>query len=158
MCGRVIRVDHVKDYRRPKDEHGNEIIEKGCAPKTPTPSPSPSPPPLAKVTKNSGEKQRKKKKKHKKRDDREYDEIKDRTKCEHFHKSRIMQDSDNLELDEVERERRTSMYRSTKYNDSSKSYGFKNQRDRKQIEPCVKDRSKPSRDRSRSPGRTHELS
>ena len=39
VCGRTIRVDHVEKYRRPKDEHGNEIIEKGCAPKTPTPSP-----------------------------------------------------------------------------------------------------------------------
>jgi hypothetical protein len=36
-------VDHVNQYRRPKDESGNEIIEKGCAPKTPTPSPTPSP-------------------------------------------------------------------------------------------------------------------
>lgn len=36
-------MDHVDKYRRPKDESGNEIIEKGCAPKTPTPSPTPSP-------------------------------------------------------------------------------------------------------------------
>ena len=110
------------------------------------------------MKKDSEEKQRRKKKKHKKRDDREYDETNDRTKSEHFHKSKIIQDSDNLEFDEVEgerQERRTSMYRSTKYNDSSKSYGFTNQRDRKKIEHCVKDRSKPSRDRSRSPGRTH---
>ncbi|XP_003392109.1 PREDICTED: RNA-binding motif protein, X-linked 2-like, partial [Amphimedon queenslandica] len=28
VCGRSIRVDHVQNYRRPKDEHGNEIIEK----------------------------------------------------------------------------------------------------------------------------------
>jgi len=34
-------VDHVRQYRRPRDENGEEIIEKGCAPKTPTPSPSP---------------------------------------------------------------------------------------------------------------------
>ena len=52
ICGRTIRVDHVRQYRRPKDENGEEIIEKGCAPKTPSPSPvsspaaSPSPPPL----------------------------------------------------------------------------------------------------------------
>ena len=32
----------MSEYRRPKDEDGNEIIEKGCAPRTPTPSPSPS--------------------------------------------------------------------------------------------------------------------
>lgn len=38
-----MRVDHVKEYRRPKDEQGNDIIEKGCAPRTPTQSPSPSP-------------------------------------------------------------------------------------------------------------------
>jgi len=31
----------VRQYRRPRDENGEEIIEKGCAPKTPTPSPSP---------------------------------------------------------------------------------------------------------------------
>ena len=38
-------MDHVHQYRRPKDEDGNEIIEKGCAPKTPTSSPTPSPEP-----------------------------------------------------------------------------------------------------------------
>lgn len=38
-------MDHVRQYRRPKDEDGNEIVEKGCAPKTPTPSPTPSPEP-----------------------------------------------------------------------------------------------------------------
>lgn len=45
LCGRTLRVDHVRQYRRPKDEDGNEIIEKGCGPKTPTPSPTPSPEP-----------------------------------------------------------------------------------------------------------------
>ena len=64
MCGRTIRVDHVSQYRRPKDEHGNEIIEKGCAPKTPTPSPSPSPSPSPVHYKK--EKKKKGKKKHKK--------------------------------------------------------------------------------------------
>lgn len=61
VAGRALRVDHVKQYRRPRDENGNEIIEKGCAPKTPTPSPSPerSPSPV---------KTKKEKKKHKKRD------------------------------------------------------------------------------------------
>ena len=39
-------MDHVKNYRRPRDEDGNEIIEKGCAPKTPTPSPERSPSPV----------------------------------------------------------------------------------------------------------------
>ena len=42
LCGKTIRVDHVAEYRRPKDDDGNEIVEKGCAPKTPTPSPEPS--------------------------------------------------------------------------------------------------------------------
>ena len=52
-------MDHVKQYRRPRDENGNEIIEMGCAPKTPTPSPSPerSPSPV---------KMKKEKKKHRK--------------------------------------------------------------------------------------------
>lgn len=41
LGGRTIRVDHCANYRRPKsdekDEHGNykEIIEEGCAPKSP---------------------------------------------------------------------------------------------------------------------------
>jgi len=45
LGGRTIRVDHCSNYRRPlsdeKDEQGNrkEIIEEGCAPKTPPPSP-----------------------------------------------------------------------------------------------------------------------
>ena len=44
LGGRTIRVDHCSNYRRPKsdekDEHGNykDIIEEGCAPKTPPPS------------------------------------------------------------------------------------------------------------------------
>ncbi|KAL5475921.1 hypothetical protein EMCRGX_G025800 [Ephydatia muelleri] len=28
LCGRTLRVDHVKEYRRPKDEQGNDIVEK----------------------------------------------------------------------------------------------------------------------------------
>lgn len=57
----MLRVDHVRQYRRPRDENGNEIIEKGCAPKTPTPSPSPerSPSPV-----KAKKKQKKKHKKH----------------------------------------------------------------------------------------------
>ena len=45
LGGRTIRVDHCSNYRRPKsdekDEDGKykEIIEEGCAPKTPPPSP-----------------------------------------------------------------------------------------------------------------------
>ena len=71
LCGRTIRVDHVTEYRRPKDEQGNEIIEKGCAPKTPTPSPTPSPspersPPPDKKKKKKKQKEKKKKKKGKK--------------------------------------------------------------------------------------------
>lgn len=77
LCGRTLRVDHVREYRRPKDEDGNEIIEKGCAPKTPTPSPTPSPepessPPKAKKrklkdkTKEKKKKDKKAKKKHRK--------------------------------------------------------------------------------------------
>ena len=48
LGGRIIRVDHCSNYRRPlsdeKDEHGKrkEIIEEGCAPKTPSPSPTAS--------------------------------------------------------------------------------------------------------------------
>ncbi len=71
VCGRTIRVDHVNQYRRPKDEHGSEIVEKGCAPRTPTPSPtpspSPSPPPEKKKKKHKLKKQKKKKQKDEKR-------------------------------------------------------------------------------------------
>ena len=71
VCGRTLRVDHVRQYRRPKDEDGNEIIEKGCAPKTPTPSPTPSPepehsPPRAKKKKLKAKKKKQKEKKEKK--------------------------------------------------------------------------------------------
>ena len=71
LCGRTLRVDHVRHYRRPKDEDGNEIIEKGCAPKTPTPSPTPSPepehmPPRAKKKKVKDKIKKKKDKKGKK--------------------------------------------------------------------------------------------
>ncbi|XP_041379853.1 LOW QUALITY PROTEIN: transformer-2 sex-determining protein-like [Gigantopelta aegis] len=69
LCGRTIGVDHVQQYRRPKDEHGNEIIEKGCAPKnTTTPSPSPEP--------SNESKAKKKSKKTKKREKEEEKEIK----------------------------------------------------------------------------------
>lgn len=61
VAGRALRVDHVKQYRRPRDEDGNEIIEKGCAPKTPTPSPSPERSPSPVRTKK---KQKKKHRKH----------------------------------------------------------------------------------------------
>lgn len=63
LCGRTIRVDHVSQYRRPKDESGNEIVEKGCAPKTPTPSPSPSPPPSPQLVEEKKKVKDKKKKK-----------------------------------------------------------------------------------------------
>ncbi len=66
LCGRTIRVDHVTEYRRPKDEDGNEIIEKGCAPKTPTPSPEPS----ESESDEEPEKVKKKKKKTKKSKDK----------------------------------------------------------------------------------------
>ena len=64
-------MDHVRQYRRPKDEDGNEIIEKGCAPKTPTPSPTPSPepelsPPRPKKKKLKDKKKKQKDKKEKK--------------------------------------------------------------------------------------------
>ena len=61
-------MDHVKQYRRPKDEPGHEIIEKGCAQKSPTPSPSPSPSPepLMKRHRHRDKDRKKKKKKHKK--------------------------------------------------------------------------------------------
>ena len=70
VCGRTLRVDHVREYRRPKDNDGNEIVEKGCAPVTPTPSPSPEPvtpptPPTAPATKKKKKKKDKKAKKDK---------------------------------------------------------------------------------------------
>lgn len=66
MCGRTIRVDHVKEYRRPKDDQGNEIIETGCGPKTPTPSPSPSLSPEPEIVKKKEKKKKVKKEKNKK--------------------------------------------------------------------------------------------
>ena len=74
-------MDHVRQYRRPKDEDGNEIVEKGCAPRTPTPSPSRepspgpsppihSPPQLKKTKKKLKDKKKKKKKEKKKRAER----------------------------------------------------------------------------------------
>lgn len=59
-------MDHVRQYRRPKDEDGNEIIEKGCGPKTPTPSPSPSPEPEPSPPTPKKKKSKKKKLKYKK--------------------------------------------------------------------------------------------
>ena len=60
-------MDHVKEYRRPKDDSGNEIIEKGCAPKTPTPSPTPSPPPSPESMEEPKKKAKKAKDKKKKK-------------------------------------------------------------------------------------------
>ncbi len=68
MCGRTIRVDHVAEYRRPKDEHGNEIIEKGCAPTMPTPSPTPTPSPPPQSHKHKKKKVKKHKEKEKSKD------------------------------------------------------------------------------------------
>ena len=74
LGGRIIRVDHCANYRRPKgdekDEHGNrkEIIEEGCAPKTPSPSPPASDEEeklLELPKKRKKEKKAKKQKKHK---------------------------------------------------------------------------------------------
>ena len=76
-------MDHVQHYRRPKDEHGNDIIEKGCAPQTPPPSPSPSesspspspsppPPPPPKKKKKKQLKSKKKSKKPKKNKKKRY--------------------------------------------------------------------------------------
>ena len=59
VAGRALRVDHVKHYRRPRDENGDEIIEQGCAPKTPTPSPSPERSPSPVKTKKKQKKKRK---------------------------------------------------------------------------------------------------
>ena len=78
LCGRPIRVDHVKEYRRPQDEKGNEVVEEGCAPKTPSPSPPPSPSQVHQSTKlhnmivassyrRSPRSQRKRKKKRRRR-------------------------------------------------------------------------------------------
>lgn len=59
-------MDHVSEYRRPKDADGKEIIEKGCAPKTPSPSPPPSDGESEKeVTSSRKEKKKPKSKKHK---------------------------------------------------------------------------------------------
>ncbi|PFX32486.1 RNA-binding motif protein, X-linked 2 [Stylophora pistillata] len=73
LGGRIIRVDHCSNYRRPlsdeKDEHGKrkEIIEEGCAPKTPSPSPPVSEDEdiLELPKKRKKEKKTKKEKKHK---------------------------------------------------------------------------------------------
>ena len=80
LGGRTIRVDHCANYRRPlgdeKDEDGKrkEIIEEGCAPKTPSPSPPSSdneePVPRKK------HKKEKKAKKHKKTKERKEEKIK----------------------------------------------------------------------------------
>ena len=69
-------MDHVRQYRRPKDENGEEIIEKGCAPKTPSPSPvsSPSPPPLAPKKKAKKKKKDKSKEKGATLEDRDVKE------------------------------------------------------------------------------------
>ena len=60
-------MDHVDQYRRPKDESGNEIIEKGCAPKTPTPSPTPSPVTSPEPAKEKAQKKKKASKDKKKK-------------------------------------------------------------------------------------------
>ncbi|XP_006903786.1 PREDICTED: LOW QUALITY PROTEIN: RNA binding motif protein, X-linked 2 [Elephantulus edwardii] len=65
--GRTIRVDHVSNYRAPKDSEEldnvtRELYEKGCGAHTPTPSPSESSD-EDKVTKRKKEKKEKKKKK-----------------------------------------------------------------------------------------------
>ena len=70
----------MRQYRRPKDENGEEIIEKGCAPKTPSPSPvsspaaSPSPPPLAPKKKTKKKKKDKSKEKGATPEDRDVKE------------------------------------------------------------------------------------
>ena len=38
LSGRIIRVDHVKDYKQSRDKEGIEVGEIDCAPKTPPPS------------------------------------------------------------------------------------------------------------------------
>lgn len=71
LGGRTIRVDHCSNYRRPlsdeKDEHGNrkEIVEVGCAPKTPPPSPPQSIEDDDSLELRKKEKKEKKQKKHK---------------------------------------------------------------------------------------------
>ena len=44
LLGRTLRVDHVAEYRKPKeddntDEVTKKLHEEGCAPRTPSPSP-----------------------------------------------------------------------------------------------------------------------
>ncbi|KAM6984619.1 RNA-binding motif protein, X-linked 2 [Aplochiton taeniatus] len=79
--GRTIRVDHVKDYRPPKDHEDidditRQLREEGCAPKAPAPSSSDSEEeeqyvvPVKKVKKDKKEKKKKKKKKKEKKEKR----------------------------------------------------------------------------------------
>ena len=46
LLGRTLRVDHVAEYRKPKEDENEDDItqrlrQEGCAPRTPSPSPPP---------------------------------------------------------------------------------------------------------------------
>ncbi|XP_076454254.1 uncharacterized protein LOC143289200 [Babylonia areolata] len=115
LLGRIIRVDHVADYKKPKekgdeDEMTLKLRAEGCAPKVPEPlasAQSPQEPPAApmKAKKSKDKKKKKKKKKRKKKmkvtvkveqpsdgdsssDDDSSDEDGDDDDVEHKHKRR----------------------------------------------------------------------
>lgn len=118
VAGRTLRVDHVKRYRRPRDENGDEIIEKGCAPKTPTPSPSPerSPSPV--------KAKKKQKKKHRKRDSLSGESV------------------DNSSSPDVKRKRKHRSYspdvkRKKKYKEKKKSKKLSRPKDDKTAKPHI---------------------
>ena len=76
LCSRVIRVDHVKDYKQSQDKQGAELGEIDCAPKTPPPDTSSDSSydsdewiaaPRKKIKREEKESKKKKKKKKEKR-------------------------------------------------------------------------------------------
>lgn len=94
LGGRTIRVDHCANYRRPKsdekDDHGNykEIIEEGCAPKSP---------PQAEDEEDNVEISKKRKKEKKQKQSKEKSENKTRKK------TRSIEDKDEQEKMNFER-------------------------------------------------------
>jgi len=82
LGGRTLRVDHVSEYRAPKEDEkgadGRAIdkVETGCAPRTP------SPPPIDVEFNKSEKKKKKKDKKKKKKKDKEKDKYQDKDSSE----------------------------------------------------------------------------
>eukprot|EP00118_Oscarella_pearsei_P003478 m.14445 g.14445 ORF g.14445 m.14445 type:complete len:230 (+) comp25758_c0_seq2:353-1042(+) len=62
LAGRIVRVDHVRDYKAPKLKDDEELKEVDCAPQTPSPEP------VGKVKDDDAKKKKKKKKKDKSED------------------------------------------------------------------------------------------